>query len=313
MRIRSLCLLLLFLILPACAQASLAAAEPAAAQDVVYGVMQDASATPFQPGTLPPIFTSTPNQTETPFPSFTPQPSFTPFASLTPFPTSTITPTVTNTRAPTRTPTLTFVSKGDLHMHTDCSDGDNTYDEMVADLKRNGNTFFSITDHHWCPEIAQACQQEDRLLCFMGVEVTCDSYVEILAIGIRNPISDLMSTADTVAAIHAQGGIAIAAHPSANGARYTQDELLHSGFDAMECLHDGSNNLGFDASALPCVYDSDAHSIEALDPWTGFVCTIPIYSIGDLRTAIQGRMCYSAQQWLPKTPGDWELPASPAP
>ncbi len=309
-RVRSLCYVLALLLLTACIQTSSA---QSVSTDVVYGVMQSPSFTPFRPGTLPPIFTITPYQTETLLPTFTQQATFTSFASLTPFPTSTITPTITKTPRPTRTPTLVFVSKGDLHMHTTCSDGDNTFDEMVADLKRNGATFFAITDHHWCPEIADACSHQTEPLCFRAVEVTCDSYVEILAIGIRNPIKDLMSTADTVAAIHSQGGIAIAAHPSANGATFTQDELLNSGLDAMECLADGSGpNLGFDTSALPCFYSSDAHKIESLDPWTGSVCTIPINSIDDLRTAILGRMCYTARM-LPKTSGDWQLPASPVP
>jgi hypothetical protein len=288
-----------------------AALAQSASSNGAQAAMEDPSSTPFLPGTLPPVYTPTTFYTGTFLPSFTPFPSATPFSSLTPLPTFTLTPTITRTPAPTRTPRLLFVSKGDLHMHTTCSDGENTFEEMAADLKRDGDTFFAITDHHWCQDIADACARWDQMPCFMGTEITCDSYVEVLAIGIRKPIKDLMTPAETVAAIHAQGGIAIAAHPWAYGAKYTEDELLKSNFDAMECPPDGSYKLDFDASVLPCMYDSDAHNVESLDPWSGSVCTIPINSIDDLRTAIKGRMCYSAILMLPKTTGDWQLPVSP--
>lgn len=220
--------------------------------------------------------------------SSTPLPGPTVMPSLTPFPTSTNTPGPIPTRAKT-------YSRGDLHMHTTCSDGEDELNDMVIVARGYGYSFIASTDHHMCDDVIQACINETRILCFPGMEVPGERYLEVLAINITRPIKGGLSVKEIVEEIHKQGGLAIAAHPWAEGQRYTEDDLLNSGLDAMECPPDGSDQFDFDTSALPCVWDSDAHKMWGIDPSRSTVCNMEIKSFQDLRNAILTRMCLQGE------------------
>ncbi len=247
-----------------------------------------------------------PSSTATPVP---PTATITPTFTLTPLPTNTLLPTWTSEMTPTvsftvpplptptttLTPTKTFIpyqSRGDLHMHTTCSDGANTLDEMVKMALVWHYDFIAITDHHMCKDVRIACRNEDRLHCFYGQEVGGVNKIEILAIGITVEIDYGLPADVIVNQIHQQGGIAIAAHPWIEGQDFTQDQLMNSGLDAMECPADGSKPFSFDTSALPCVYDSDAHSTQTLDPKHSNLCDMRIQTVADLRTAILSGKCH---------------------
>ena len=257
-------------------------------------VLPSATATPIPPTeTTTPTATLTLTPTETMIPSSTPFPTETPIFTLTPFPTSTI--TLTATKRPPY-----YISRGDLHMHTTCSDGEDSYEDMVRMALVWHYDFIAITDHHMCNDVKDACRSETRLACLYGQEVAGDkiSKIEILAIGITTPIAAGKSAAEIVQLIHAQGGIAIAAHPwGENGIqRFSQDQLLNSGLDAMECMTDGTMPFSFDTGALPCVYDSDAHSTFTLDPEHSNTCDMRIRSVGDLLIAIQSGRCHKGEK-----------------
>jgi hypothetical protein len=177
-------------------------------------------------------------------------------------------------------------------METVCSVGNNTYDEMVRMALFWGYEFIAITDHHICPDVRIACRNEDRLHCFFGIQVVSENKIEILGIGVTTPIEDGLPPNVVVDQIHQQGGIAIASHPWVVPFRFTQDQLLNSGLDAMECPADGSHPFSFDTSALPCVYDSDADSIYTLDPQHSNLCDMHIRTVNDLRTAILTGKCH---------------------
>jgi hypothetical protein len=177
-------------------------------------------------------------------------------------------------------------------MHTTCSDGANTFDEMVKMALVWQFDFIAITDHHMCTDVRIACRNEDRLHCFYGMEVGGVNKIEILGIGISKPIDYGLPADEIVRQIHAQGGIAIAAHPWIEGQSFTQDQLLNSGLDAMECPANGSHPFSFDTSALPCMYDSDAHSTLTLDPMHSNLCDMHIRTVEDLRTAIHSGKCH---------------------
>jgi hypothetical protein len=279
---RTIIALLLTGLLAGCNFPLFAASPTPTEQLVAMAVMASPTAPlPFVP-TLPPVYTITPFMPSTLVATFTVAPTGTVLPSLTPI------PTATRTRTPTRTP-KPKLSRGDLHMHTDCSDGRNTYEEMVTTAIDMGYNFIAITDHHVCDDVIQACLNEDRILCFPGMEVPAAGRLEVLSIGTTTQFPDYLTVKQIVDRVHAQGGIAIAAHPWALEQSYTEDQLLHSGLDAMECLRDGSQTMPFDTSSLPCVYDSDAHSIDVLgDP---MVCTGEIKTIDDLRAVITGRLC----------------------
>ncbi len=182
------------------------------------------------------------------------------------------------------------VYRGDLHIHTNCSDGHNTYDQMIQAALAAGLDFIAITDHFWCPETIARCESETRLVCFPGKEIS--ESVHILAVGIPSnvnvgPVKDVVST------IHKLGGVAIASHPYREDKKYTSSLLLNSDFDAMECNFHQDILLTFDTQSMACVWDSDAHEVSdiAAYPATTTACDIPIKTIDDLKTAIAGGHC----------------------
>ncbi len=237
------------------------------------------------PTVVPVEATPTLGPTTTLLPSSTPAPTETPMPSITPFPTATRTP------PPYPTPAKT-VSRGDLHMHTTCSDGVDEFDDMVKVALAYGYNFISITDHQQCRDIKLACLNEERLLCIPGHEVPAANNLDVLAIGVKKNIRANQTLKDTVLLIHQEGGLAIAAHPWAFKQTYSKDELLNSGLDAMECPPDGSKPFDFDNRSLPCVFDSDAHEKWAIDPSRSNVCNGEIKSFQDLKAAILGYRCF---------------------
>lgn len=203
------------------------------------------------------------------------------------------------------------ISVGNLHTHSTCSDGKNSYEDMIAEAIKLNFNFIGLTDHNFgiengCPAL-QKCSAEDRLLCLPGQEVS--GVVHILAIGAGSYISEKQPIKQIVEKIHQQGGLAIAAHPfminELFGARqlglpdelrnYTEDELINSGFDAMECdrgtLKDNiyQNNLS-QKFHLPCVYNSDAHSTSMLRNVYNS-CPGNIKTFNELKTAIKSGQC----------------------
>lgn len=173
---------------------------------------------------------------------------------------------------------------GDLHMHTLCSDGKNSYEEMIQSAIQNNLSFIAITDHWVCGDTLKACKEEKRILCFPGQEISSPGR-HLLGINIVKNIDSNLPLVKQVGEVHAQGGIAIAAHPNAKEFYYTDEELKNSGIDAQEC----KNNTG-ERRFLPCVWDSDAHNSQDL-AWQFSSCVTPIKSINDLKTAILSGKC----------------------
>jgi len=199
--------------------------------------------------------------------------------------------------APVHEYSKTIWERGDLHMHTTCSDGENTYEEMVQASLELGFDFIAITDHGICQDVAQACRQETRLLCIPGQEV--GGNVHMVALGIRQEISHGLSVKEMVRLIHEQGGFAIAAHPYNFSPNYTDEEMFQSGLDARECQADGEFNrlvngewVKIDIPEIPCVYGRDAHSAKDLGIHYG-ECDADIHTYDDLITAIKAFKCHA--------------------
>jgi hypothetical protein len=211
-------------------------------------------------------------------------------------------PTDTPAPEPTVTTTVIFsgdlqpgVSIGDLHIHTECSDGRNYYEEYVQRALALGYTFIATADHHWCPDLIETCRNETRLLCIPGVELSGVNH--IVALNLQTTMYDNMPIVEQVRQIHAQGGLAIAAHPFLRGYVYSADDLLNSNFDAIECNVDGSGDPGFDISSLTCVWNSDAHYVTQLGaPYTYTVCDVLIRNFDELKAAILGGYCHPGME-----------------
>ncbi len=205
-------------------------------------------------------------------------------------------PTVVRTRTP-RPGQLVW--EGDLHIHTTCSDGQNTYEEMVEKALALHLDFIAITDHvgtaeRNCHNVSlNQCRAETRLLCLPGAEMT--ARLHLLAIGIEQRIDPKLSLEVWVKEIHRQGGLAIAAHPYDKRWKYTEEELVHSDLDAMECARGTAEQnqaqlLLSGQYHIPCVYNSDAHYQKDVG-WRHNVCSVPINSLADLKAALIGKKC----------------------
>lgn len=251
------------------------------------------TATPTDTLTPPPTVTASPTPTQTP--TLTPLPTDTP--TSTPLPTDTPGPANPWPPQPEATRTLGpldgTVWQIDLHMHTTCSDGDHTYEQMVQGALDLGLDLIAITDHVVCPDVIQACLNETRLVCIPGQEVSATSH--IVGLGVTQFISPDQSYADVVTAIHAQGGLAMASHPYTRPWRFDETTLYGIGLDAMECwLSNSEENqrqieLG-QQNGIACAYNSDAH--EVLDLGTRYMdCSVEIRSLAELNVALHNNLC----------------------
>jgi predicted metal-dependent phosphoesterase TrpH len=106
-------------------------------------------------------------------------------------------------------------SRADLHIHTTFSDGSASPEEVVAHVARHTDlAVIAITDHN---TIAGA-QAAARVAAAAGIEVVIGEEIStsaghLLALFIHESIPAHQPVAETIAAIHAQGGLAIPAHP----------------------------------------------------------------------------------------------------
>lgn len=137
----------------------------------------------------------------------------------------------------------------DLHVHTTFSDGEDSPAEVLEWAERVGLDVIAITDHDEIAGAEIAAELAERT--GTGPDVIVGSEVSsadghILALFISRLVPPGMSAADTVAAIHEQGGLAIAAHPfwrhaTKPGPRTYSvgDRIGEVDFDAVEVINGG--------------------------------------------------------------------------
>ena len=111
--------------------------------------------------------------------------------------------------------------RGNLHMHTTCSDGRLDPDAAREEYRKAGYDFIAITDH-W--RVSEDIPSKDgSMLEISGVEYDTGNMVDtkvfhILGIGMDRPAFDKVDhnipPQKIIDAINANGGIAILAHPS---------------------------------------------------------------------------------------------------
>lgn len=110
-------------------------------------------------------------------------------------------------------------SKADIHIHTDHSDGVASVTEVLEHVARHTDLrVIAITDHD---TISGALEARQRAGAY-GIEVVVGEEVStqeghVLALFIERDLPSHRPAAETIAAIHDQGGICIAAHPYAHG------------------------------------------------------------------------------------------------
>jgi predicted metal-dependent phosphoesterase TrpH len=109
------------------------------------------------------------------------------------------------------------MSAAEIHSHTDASDGMVGAVELVEAAVAIGLSVLCITDHDCIGPMDEATDLGRRLGVDVvrGQEVTCafPPGVHLLGLFLERPVRMNLSVADTVDAIHDEGGLAIIAHP----------------------------------------------------------------------------------------------------
>ena len=208
------------------------------------------------------------------------------------------------------------ISRADLHLHTTASDGAASVEQLLAYVTaRTDLRVIAITDHDTISGAERARDLADRrgaaLEVIVGEEVTSrDGH--IIGLWLRQRVEPGLSAVETVAAIHEQGGLAIAAHPfhRARGRRRRRASLEGVGrllkeapFDAVEtingtpCLQVANlkaRHFNRRHCRLPELGNSDAHILEAI----GKSHTLfPGETAADLRHAIEQGAVMAATNW----------------
>jgi predicted metal-dependent phosphoesterase TrpH len=202
--------------------------------------------------------------------------------------------------------TLSFA---DLHVHTTCSDGRPTPEQLAERLLRTHLAVVAVTDHD---TIEGALRVEDAL-AGRGPEVVIGSEVtsadgHVLALFLARDVPAGLSAEDTIAAIHDQGGLAVAAHPYSL-ALGVGDLAGRLPFDAIEVVN-GSPLMELanaraarrlQRTGAARVGGSDAHVASAVG---GVRTAFPGGGAADLRAAILARLTRPAVD-VPARLGAW--------
>jgi predicted metal-dependent phosphoesterase TrpH len=104
----------------------------------------------------------------------------------------------------------------DFHVHSFLGDGALPPWLLIDEARRRGLDAIAITNHNrtWPARLGRWLTRDaDAPIVLVGEEVTSRAF-HITAIGVEQPVDWRHAAADAIEAIHAQGGIAIAAHPA---------------------------------------------------------------------------------------------------
>lgn len=128
----------------------------------------------------------------------------------------------------------------DLHMHSTGSDGKQTPAEVAYDCQAEGLAMAGLSDHDTVAQQPEwLAQANDHFLPLPAQEITT-KMGHIVAVGVRQTVSNDVTAgaADFTrlfGEVHAQSGIAIAAHPNAPGQSYQCPQVRD--YDALEILN----------------------------------------------------------------------------
>ncbi len=180
----------------------------------------------------------------------------------------------------------------DIHLHTIFSDGLNTPAEMAAQVRRLKLDGFAITDHNTVKgqKIARETARKLKINFIPGIEVS-SLEGHILGLFVEKNIEMGLSAAETVEKIHAQGGVAIAAHPYDHFRTSVGDAIRRVKFDYIEVYNTRApfpfDNWKAQKVAMEIgakvTAASDAHSIEEVGYGTVQVKSLNDFSSGKLR------------------------------
>jgi hypothetical protein len=137
-------------------------------------------------------------------------------------------------RAPIHTPRGT-VLRADFHVHAFPGDGLLPAWELANEASRRGIDVIAVTNHNQTLAASFPATGSGRLpLVLPGQEVTTPSF-HLVAVGVRDTIDWRLPLDGIIDAIHAQGGVAIAAHPRRSS--WQPDPESSAAVDGVEAMH----------------------------------------------------------------------------
>lgn len=173
-------------------------------------------------------------------------------------------------------------AKADLHLHTTYSDGSNSVKEVLRHAAEHTDLrVVAITDH----DTIEGALLARRLGSSFGLEVIVGEEIStreghLLALFLERHVPPHQSVAATIAAVHAQGGLCVAAHPYGMlvpaigrvGMRRRMINLAEWQLDGIETFNASlwspySNYVAGAAAAelgLPGIGGSDSHHLATI-------------------------------------------------
>jgi hypothetical protein len=131
------------------------------------------------------------------------------------------------------------VLTGDFHIHMFPLDASTLAPwDVVVEARRRGLDVIALTGHNhtWTAQIGRWFSQvTGGPLVLVGEEIITPPY-DMVAVGLQNTVDWRGTAAEQIAAIHRQGGVAIAAHPL-RVAWPSYDEAAMRELDGAEVLH----------------------------------------------------------------------------
>ena len=132
-----------------------------------------------------------------------------------------------------------WVLSGDFHVHASPGDGALSPWMLRDEAARAGLDVIAVTNHNqsFTGRLANRVSEAgDRPLMLPGEEITNPQY-HMIAVGIERTVNGAqLSAVDAIAEVHAQGGAAIAAHPSWRFHGYDDDATVAL-LDGAEAVH----------------------------------------------------------------------------
>jgi hypothetical protein len=145
----------------------------------------------------------------------------------------------------------TGVLVADLHVHPFPGDGALTVWQLQREASRRGLDVIAVAGHNnrLALNLARALGLvSDVPMILESQELTAPDF-HMIAVGVTRMIDWRHSVPDAVAAIHAQGGVAIAAHPVSFAWKPRDDESLRA-LDGVEVAHPMAERTGWSRREL---------------------------------------------------------------
>jgi len=179
--------------------------------------------------------------------------------------------------------------QADLHVHTFFGDGTLSPLHLLLEARRRGLDAVAVTNHNQVA-LARFTRALSRLVggptVIVGEEVTAPGW-HLIGVGLRETVDWKRPLVDAVAAVHAQGGAAILAHPTRRYWPAATDDVLVA-LDGTEVRHADTSPSSARGRALVALYERG----RALHPGLAAIGSSDDHGLGGLgrsRTVVFAR------------------------